>query len=210
MALQQFDELSNLSTEAKLIDYEKYFDDKCLTKTQKEERIAFSKEMENIMLFAFSLILILTSEKNYDYAIVTESIVEKYQQLIKKYTNVDDYLKEYSKEFGKEITTSTIDNLVTAYFLSRERASAIAVNEADNILNRKDYINAVGNGKTKKQWVDVRDKRERESHLKVGGTIIGINELFKVGNSVMRFPHDTEFCDDAKELVRCRCRIQYL
>ena len=78
-------------------------------------------------------------------------------------------------------------------------------------LIKKRNVGAVDQGKTHKQWVDIRDNKERNTHRKVGGTIIGINELFDVGDARMRYPHDVELAlDNPEEIVNCRCSINYL
>lgn len=47
----RFDKLNNLS-----MDYSKYFGEMALTDEQKKQRIAFSKQMEDVMLFLFELL----------------------------------------------------------------------------------------------------------------------------------------------------------
>lgn len=209
MAQNKNDELNVINeSQAKAIDYEEYFGGEELTEEQRKERIEFANDMELVILFAFALISVFTSEDNYQYTIIVEQLADRYKQVISRYTNVDEYLEKYTKDFSEQITSTTLDNLLTVYFLSRERATVIAANEADTILNRKDYVNAVLDGKTKKTWVDVRDNRERMTHLQVGGKTVGINELFQVGNCMMRYPHDAEL-GNAEELINCRCQCKY-
>lgn len=204
----QNDELNVIN--AQIIDYEEYFGDEDLTEEQIKERVEFANDMELVVLFAFSLISVFTAEDNYQYTIIIEQLADRYKQVINRYSNIDSYLEEYTQEFANNITRTTLDNLLTTYYLSRERATLIAANEADTVLNRKDYINAITDGKTQKTWVDVRDNRERKSHIKVGGKTIDINGLFNVGDSVMRFPKDYEMAgDNPKEIVNCRCQVKY-
>ena len=85
----------------------------------------------------------------------------------------------------------------------------IAENEANTDMNYLEYVKAVNDGKTKKKWIDMKDKRERKTHLKVGSMTIPIERPFPVGDSLMQFPKDFSLGADAKEIVNCRCSIQY-
>jgi hypothetical protein len=84
-----------------------------------------------------------------------------------------------------------------------------AENEANSVKNYTDYRKAIEKGKTKKKWIDMRDKRERKTHLEVGGTVIPINEPFVVGNSLMMFPKDDSLGAADKEIINCRCSVKY-
>lgn len=57
--------------------------------------------------------------------------------------------------------------------------------------------------------MDIRDKKERETHLRVGRTIKPIEEPFVVGESLMQYPKDTSLGADSSEIVNCRCTIRY-
>lgn len=197
--------------ELNVISYEKFFDQEGLTKEQKEERIILANELEDVVLFILALIVVMTENDNFDYAEVSNQFSAKYKSVIKKHTYLDNELDAYIQDITKDIVSTTLDNYDTDYYLSKARAATISANETSNVMNRKDYLDAVASGKTKKQWVDIRDKRERETHLKVGGTIIGINELFDVGTAKMRYPHDIELAiDNPEEIVNCRCSVRYM
>ena len=104
--------------------------------------------------------------------------------------DIDFDVSEYVKQFSQDMVDTTLRNGDTPYFTSDDRAVLIAENESQNTFNRQDYIDAIKSGKTRKQWVDIRDRRERETHREVGGTIIPIEEYFLVGNSLLLYPHD--------------------
>lgn len=97
----------------------------------------------------------------------------------------------------------------STYWLSEKRAFLIAGNEANSILNYSDYAYAVYEGNTQKQWLTMEDEKVRMSHAEINGQIIGINDLFVVGDSVMRFPHDTEYGATPQEIIGCRCTVRY-
>lgn len=96
------------------------------------------------------------------------------------------------------------------YYYSSDRAIFMAENESLTCWNHQDFSDAVKTGKTRKQWMDVRDKKERETHLQVGRTVKPIKEPFLVGNSLMMYPRDSDtFGAESKEIISCRCTIKY-
>lgn len=208
MAKTDFDNINSLEKDSSVINYEKYFGEEELTDEQKQRRIDLANEIEQVMLFAFSLIALLTEEDNYNYTIVVEETTDRFLASISAFVTLDEVISAYAYERAKQVVSSTVDALNTAYFLSRERATVIAANESDTILNRDDYQKAIYEGKTKKTWIDIKDNRERKAHIAVGGKTIGIYEMFKVGNDLMLYPHDFEH-GSAKNLVNCRCSIKY-
>lgn len=204
------DEL-NSANENWVVPIEEYFEEiKEITKEDRKKREEFAFEMKDALLFIFSLYLIM---KKYNYVnrnFIELNLERKYLEIASKYSKIDTELKEYIKRFSGEIVEVTIKNGDTEYFTSDDRATIISENESQNTLNRKDYKDALKSGKKKKQWVDIRDGRERETHRVVGGTIIPIDEYFRVGNSMLLFPHDQSMDPEAKEVVNCRCSIRYI
>jgi hypothetical protein len=57
-----------------------------------------------------------------------------------------------------------------------------------------------------KQWC-IAGIRTRESHLVLDGVEIDQDDLFNVGSSVMRWPHDSSFGADAGEIINCACDV---
>ena len=57
--------------------------------------------------------------------------------------------------------------------------------------------------------MDIRDRKERKTHLKIGGEVIAIDKAFVVGKSLMMFPKDESLGADPEEIVNCRCTIKY-
>lgn len=95
------------------------------------------------------------------------------------------------------------------YWLSFSRASDIAYSEANTFFNYTDYREAQDRGLTKKTWHTMLDDKVRDTHEELEGQTIGIDDYFYVGNSQMRFPHDWESSPDPKEVVNCRCAVEY-
>jgi len=97
----------------------------------------------------------------------------------------------------------------SSYWLSYRRAEDIAKSEANTFLNYTDYVDAKEMGRTKKRWLTMLDDKVRQTHSEVEGETIGIDEVFHVGNSLMRFPHDLESAPDPQEVIGCRCAVEY-
>jgi hypothetical protein len=57
-----------------------------------------------------------------------------------------------------------------------------------------------------KQWC-IAGIRTRESHLVLDGVEIDQDDLFNVGSSMMRWPHDSSFGADAGEIINCACDV---
>jgi len=53
------------------------------------------------------------------------------------------------------------------------------------------------------QWNTQMDGRQRLSHGRANGQVVGVNELFDVGRSQLRFPHDPTA--PISETTNCRC-----
>lgn len=121
----------------------------------------------------------------------------------------DGYIENYVRNFAYDVMESTMTYQNDLYYYTQDRAMFMAENEANTSLNYSDYSAAIKLGKTMKKWVDIRDKRERETHRKVGGTSKRITGPFMVGNSFMNFTHDYSLDASASEIVNCRCSIKY-
>lgn len=209
--MRLFDEINDLS-ESNILSIDDYFDEiEELTEEEKEQRKKFACDMEDVLLFIFALFLTM---RNYNYIneeYIKSQLQSRYLELVRKYgVNIDFAVSEYIEQFSQDTVDTTLRNGDTPYFTSDDRAVLIAENESQNTFNRQDYIDAIKAGKTRKQWVDIRDKRERKTHREVGGTIIPIEDYFLVGDSLLLYPHDYSMNPEAKETVNCRCGIRYI
>lgn len=209
--MRLFDEANNLS-ESNILSIDDYFDEiDELTEEEKEQRKKFAYDMEDALLFIFALFLTMRDYNYINEEYIKAQLQSRYIELVRKYgVDIDFDVSEYIKQFSQDTVETTLRNGDTPYFTSDDRAVLIAENESQNTFNRQDYIDAIKAGKTRKQWVDIRDKKERETHREVGGTIIPIEGYFLVGDSLLLFPHDYSMNPEAKETVNCRCGIRYI
>lgn len=202
----KYDELNELGA----ISIEDYFDEMDLTDKQKEDRKGFAEEMEDAMLFILALVAVMSRYNAINEEFISQQIKERYLAVAGRYGGIDGYIQDYVGRFAEETVQTTLDHIGEDYYLSDERATFIACNEANTTLNYSDWKEAVESGKTKKQWVTMKDRRVRDTHREVDGQIIGINEPFLVGDSLLFYPKDFTFDPSPEETVNCRCSIRYI
>lgn len=208
--MRLFDEINNLP-QSNILSIDEYFDGiENLTDEEREKRKEFSFEMEDILLFLFALFLTMKKFNYINKGYMQEQLQARYLALVKKYgIEIDFDVSDHIEKFSREIIDTTLKNGDTEFFTSDDRAVLIAENESQNTFNRQDYIDAINSGKTKKQWLDIKDNKERKTHRKVGGTILPIKEYFLVGDSLLLYPHDYSMNPEIKETANCRCSIRY-
>lgn len=219
MSVSSYDELNIRPNNRRSEPYKEYFSKMSISDKEKQERVAFSEQMEEVVLYILALIETTIESGETDQEYIKTQFYEKYLDVVLGYMLIDSYIKEYVLETSKQIIGTTFSHIVEKhpdseqstddYYLSNDRAMFISECEANSILNYRQYSKAVKAGKTKKKWIDVGDKRERKTHLEVGGTILPIDEPFSVGDSLLQFPKDTSLGASADEVVNCRCSIQY-
>lgn len=219
MSVSSYDELNIRPSNRRSEPYKEYFSKMSISDKEKQERIAFSEQMEEVILYILALIETTIESGESDQEYIQTQFYDKYLDVVLGYMLIDSYIKEYVLETSKQIIDTTFSHIVEKhpdseqttddYYLSNDRAMFISECEANSILNYRQYSKAVKAGKTKKTWIDVGDKRERKTHLEVGGITIPINEPFSVGDSLLMFPTDHSLGASADEIVNCRCSIQY-
>lgn len=216
MSVSSYDELNIRPNNRRSEPYKEYFSKMSISDKEKQERIAFSEQMEEVVLYILALIETTIESGEADQEYIQTQFYDKYLDVIASYMLIDTYIKQYALDVTKQIIDATFErfssedkSITDDYYLSNDRAMFISECEANSILNYRQYSKAVKAGKTKKKWIDVGDKRERKTHLEVGGTTLPIDEPFSVGDSLLQFPKDTSLGASADEIVNCRCSIQY-
>lgn len=215
-SISSYDELNIIPSKRKSEPYEEYFSKMSISDKEKRERITFSEQMEEVVLYILALIETTIESGETDQEYIQTQFYDKYLDVIASYMLIDTYIKQYAFGVTKQIIDATFErfsaedkSITDDYYLSNDRAMFISECEANSVLNYRQYSKAVKAGKTKKKWIDVGDKRERKTHLEVGGTTLPIDEPFSVGDSLLQFPKDVSLGASADEVVNCRCSIQY-
>lgn len=206
-----YEELNQMIKNPRSEPFEDYFEDMELSESEKRERIFLAEKMKNKFLF---ILIWLFNMQHYgrsiDWEYVRLKIETSYRDVIDGVIDLDDYMNIHIKGFSYDIIDSTQRNESDPYFYSEDRANLISENESNNSFSHQEFLNAVNAGKTMKVWIDMRDKRERETHRRVGGKTIPIQQPFMVGNSLMMYARDSgSFGAEPKEIVNCRCTTKY-
>ena len=207
-----FDDINKLGKPYKnrAVSYDEYFEPMDLTDEQKEERVSFSEDAEDTIMFILALISVMSGFDSVDEDYLTETLTTSYLGVIGAYTGIDEYLEIYASEFATDFIGTTLENIEDVWYLSNDRAMFNAENEANTVLNYKDYVNAIASGKTMKTWVTFGDSRVRKTHRAVDGKTIPIKDLFEVGKAFMRFAKDTSMAQNhPEEIISCRCSVEY-
>lgn len=205
-----FEELNRLVGKSRSEPYETYFGEMDLTEKEIKERITLAEKLENNFLFVLAFLFTMVQYSSVNYEQIRNRFEKGYLKAINGTIAADDYIKQYIRNFSYDIIDSTKVHADDMYYYSSDRAIFMAENESLTCWNHQDFSDAIKSGKRKKQWMDVRDKKERETHLLVGRTIKPIAEPFLVGNSLMMYPRDSDtFGAESKEIVSCRCSIKY-
>lgn len=59
-----------------------------------------------------------------------------------------------------------------------------------------------------KDWIDTSDDRTRETHRAAAGQVVGLDELFEVGDAFLDYPGDPN--GPPEEIIQCRCTLGYV
>lgn len=191
---------------------EEYFGEMELTDAEVEKRIKTAKSLEMAYLFFFALLLMLLSEgEEPTEEELTEYLSTKYKECLKS-VEIDlllgyNYLSATITQIIERVVKSTLRNLSDKFFTSNDRAKILAEEDSNSIHNNIQFHRAMIGGATTKQWLTMKDRKVRHSHVMIDDTVVGINEKFVVGNSLMLYPRDTSA--DGCEIANCRCVLVY-
>lgn len=204
----------------KPIPYREFFGKMHISVAQMERRIEIAEALEDAILLVFSYWLI-RADLGYSVDDMRKLAREQLKAVYEHYTRSDEYLEKHFNDIADSIIDVTNrhtetgndqtddENAPTGYWVSLDRAMIIAENEANALENYNEYRQARTGGKRKKVWLTENDDRVRLTHSLVEGKTVDIDGLFLVGNSLMRFPHDTMYDPEISELVNCRCACIY-
>lgn len=211
--MREFDEFNYLSE----FDFEDYMDEffelMDIQDEQKEKRKTVAREMRSTLLLLFALCLVTLKNGYTDYAFILTMFYDNIHDLAVRYSRDDEYIREYADKVANDIFSITMLHNDPAteenYYFSDKRASMIAVNEANSIVNYEELAEAYESGATHKTWHTMRDKKVRKEHSSLEGKTIPLEEKFHVGNSNLMFPRDEVNCDDLADISNCRCSLTF-
>ena len=189
---------------------EEYFDVMDISKEQKKERIAISKQIRESLLFLFTLVSTASEYGYTDKSYFLEQFRSNFAQVLLDHTNRTDYIDRYFAKVTQDIVDVTMSNFSGAidYWVSDERAILIAGNEANSIENYNELEEAKENGYTMKEWRAELDNRTRKDHRAISGTKIPIDDYFQFEDCEMLYAHDV-VNGTARQNANCRCACHY-
>lgn len=189
--------------------YEQFFNEMNLNDKQKEKRKKLARKTETTILFIFSLISIMREYNRLREDYIIRRLNEELHKTLKDEIPIDSYIEDYITQFSQDIVRTTLNHPDEEFYLSEDRSVLISENNANDIYNYTEYRDAIRSGKTMKRWKDMKDDRERSTHLEVGGRSIPIGRPFVVGQSLMMFPKDISLGASMEEIANCRCTVEY-
>ena len=211
MATMKMDQLNNpievVVDKRNVTPIAEYFQEMYLSDSEIEER----EELANKILIIVSAILTIIKanevlKKEHDIESYKDYISNKLQTLFDSVFGDGSY-QDIIFKFSNEFVDNTMKHLNDPYFTSEERAIVNAEQQSNAVYNRKQFEDAKKDGKTKKKWVTMHDKRVRKAHDEADGQEVDIDKPFEVGGEELDFP-----CDPfatAKNVVNCRCVCLY-
>lgn len=209
LGVRNFDELNVMVGMKRSEEFSDYFGAMDLDENDEKKRITLAERLEDNFLLVLALLFTMQQYESIEWEEIRVKFEMAYRNGLNGFIEIDEYLDLYIQKFSYDMVESTQNHIDEPYYYSHDRARFSAENESNSSWNYADYQAAIQSGKTKKKWVDVRDKRERETHRKVGGTVKPIGEPFIVGNSLMQFAKDTSLGASSSEIINCRCKTIY-
>ena len=206
MATRTLDELKTIKKEVDesairkaIIDF---FDEMDVDDVNK--RTALAINLERIFRDLFYLAIIGETSRE---ELIARLISEYSQEIV-----ASGYRPNYAhiERVCEDVVDNTLEKIETPYMTSTDRSILIAETETNNVANNDALEEAKANGMTEKIWVTMADPKVRLTHMAIDGMIIGIDDLFEVGEAQMRFPCDEELAyDSPQETVNCRCHLEF-
>jgi len=206
MATRTLDELKTIKQDVDesairkaIIDF---FDEMDVDDVDKRTLLAISLEQVFRNIFALALAGELAREEMID------RLITEYSMIIVASGYRPNY--EHIERVSTDIVDGTLERIDTPYTTSTDRSILIAETETNNAANYDGYEEAKANGATEKVWITMSDPKVRPTHMAIDGMTIGIDDLFAVGNALLRFPCDEEYgYDNPEEVVNCRCHLEF-
>lgn len=199
------DRLNNIQTKYPKIDIEETIDLMDIPESDKEKRVELARKISEVFdwLFAF---VISASYAQLDISIEELTLSVEYR--LKDLVDVDiRYVSEQVERFAEDAVATTVDRQDEDYFLSPQRSSEIAIDEANSVCGYEELDEAIKQGKTKKTWVSEKLKSTRKWHREMDGKTIPIEDYFHFDDCDMMMPHAIE--GTARQNSNCLCSLSF-
>lgn len=201
------DKLNNLESKYPRIDYEVWFSLLDIPKEDIEKRIEMAEKLESVYFWLFNLITVSVLANEY---IDTDSLIASVQYRLSDIADLDArYVSDHIVRFADETVRATVDNADDPFFLSDERATTLAADEAHTLCSYEELQEAYDNGMTRKTWNTQHDRRVRKSHVAADGQTVPIDKMFIVNGYEMATVKDSENGAPLSEISNCRCWVTF-
>ena len=147
---RSFDEVNDLVTNKRGIDFEEYFSTMDISNEEKEKRVELAKRLNDQFLVIVSLLFMAQKYSTNDYELIRNQFVEMYKNAILGVIAIDSYMSDYIEQISHDVIDSTLNNPDDPYYVSPDRAVFMAENEANTCWNHQEFEDAIENGATKK------------------------------------------------------------
>ena len=168
-----------------------------------QKRIDLALELYDVVMLYYLLL-----KENESQTLLQNHLANELYSTIAKFGDIDDYTSEMVDLYAKNIVKANLGHKSSEYYVSDERAVEVAQDMSQSFENYFEYLDAINSGRTK-TWFTQNDPVVRPTHVDLNGKKIGIEDTFKVGGFLMRFPKDTYYGAPAEEIVNCRCFVKY-
>ena len=208
LAKMTWDELNQLVGYKVSESFKEYYAPMKISAAQKRKRTKLAEQINGLFIGLLSEYFYAEQLKIIVMSDIYERTRREYLEIIENYVQPDEYIIAHVLS----TITNTIEVLLRhkedPYFYSKDRARAIAENEANSIFNHTEYEDAIKN-KHFKTWNTIMDGRERDSHAEVNGITIPIDEPFQLRGGYLQYPRDDSLDVSDDEIVGCRCSLTF-
>lgn len=206
-----YDEQHDTEEKRRSMPYEKYFGEMDLSEEQIERRKETAGRVEEFVTLALMTLYYMQLAEVSDYGSVMSDVEQSYASLLEDLgvPLTEFFSSQHPASMASDIVNTVMKAPEEIYNYTVDRAKMIAENEANFIWTDAEFQDAMLTGKTRKRWSAIIDKRTRDTHREVNGTVVPISEPFYVGGYLMNFPGDQSLGAGAEEIVNCRCSVIY-
>ena len=204
-----FDELNDLVANKRSMSFEQFFGEMELSDDEIQQRIELAEKLEDGFLFVLALLFTMQQYNEVNWERARQEYENRYLSALSGYVTITPYIRQYVRDMSYDIMDSTKKHQAEYYYYSPDRGKFMAECESNTTRSYQCNEDAIAQGKTMKRWLTMGDKRVRETHKEVGGTLKPIGEPFYVGGSLMMFPRDTQYSPPNSLVCGCRCSIIY-
>ena len=230
MAIQNFDQLNNMSTT--------WYSKMEISDKTKKERVDLSMEFLEIFLMYFALLMDEESTKERQI----EWLEPRLNAVASNHIGVDDlaYINDWSKTEAEKIVDVSMKHIEpididestvsfggveqdriyhfkefdvdvpeSKYWTSDIRGLLLGIECSSCVSNFYEMYDHLNRGDNRKVWKSQADNKVRPTHEEVDGVDIPITDLFIVGNSTLLFPGDVSNGAEENEVCNCRCWCEY-